>query len=119
MSQNDLRRNTFRLVHVVYVVTLLAISMATFRARGLIPGIVASVFWAIVFTSESRMKAFGWALVTGIAIAFLGALFAPASGAGREAPRRMSCANNMKQIILGLHNYHDVYGCFPPAQHGS
>lgn len=33
----------------------------------------------------------------------------------REAARQSSCKGHLAQIQLALHNYHDVYGCFPPA----
>ena len=67
-----------------------------------------SVLWRAAFTLVEL-------LVVVAIIGILIAMLLPAIQAAREAARRSSCSNNLRQFGLGVHNYTDQYKQFPPG----
>ena len=54
-------------------------------------------------------------IITVLIVVVLAALIIPAMQNTRTPARRSQCKNNLKRIILAMHEYHDAWQCFPPG----
>jgi hypothetical protein len=104
----------FSLITVAYVFALLAAGMAAFGGGvGLWAAGAVLLFWLWVYRGP-KVNAVGCALIALIGLMLL-ALLLPAVQSAREAARRNSCLSNLKQVWLGIANYEQANGAYPPS----
>ena len=117
-SQTDLSKPPvlrFPLVYLFYAITVLAAALATFGVAGIIPAAVILLAWVIIFSSQSRPKTLALVMLLAGLFGLVTCCLLPAVQNSREASRRGTCQNNLRQLAIALHEYYDDYGSFPPA----
>jgi len=108
----------FRILDVVLVTTLAALLLGAMPqlSAGLLWLFAALALYSLIFVW--KVKLWGILQTAGyltVAALILCALLLPAIQSAPRSGRRPQCMNNLKCIGIALHNYHDVYGSFPPA----
>ncbi len=106
------------LKHLFYVTALIASSIGLMGWPGIwVAGFITAIWWHVYFgrPSATLLSRFKEAAIVSMIMSVLGLCLVPAVRVARPAAHQMACANNMKQIGLALHNYHEVYRSFPPA----
>ena len=118
-SYNDIRplQVRFRLVHLFYLVALLAVSLGTFGAVGFWVGSAVGVFWALIFHVRAlRVRFLEVVVILGAVACCLGLFLPIASPLGSPASRRLPpCMSHTRSIALALDAYDYQYGTLPPA----
>ncbi|MBM4088106.1 MAG: DUF1559 domain-containing protein, partial [Planctomycetes bacterium] len=104
--------------HLADSITFQSTYGLSWKITGLVVGAIAVLFVALLSTGKGCVVNLTGVLTIVVVIGILIGLLLPATQMARESSRRMSCSNNLKQIGMALHNYHDVYKQFPPATIG-
>ena len=105
----------FNLQTLLLVVLVVAASVAAFGPGGFVPALI--IVALAVFLGWAKAKSVDTlpvAMVMALGLILLG-LFSITTDRNSSGGRRYRCLNNLKQISLALHEYHNAHGRFPPA----
>ncbi|MBX3414618.1 MAG: DUF1559 domain-containing protein [Pirellulales bacterium] len=107
------RRIQFGLWELFVAVSAVAVFLALWNQVGWLAPWFAPALACCAAAFLFRRAWVHW-LLAAFASLFLGVLFLPAVQSRGPAPMSM-CRNNLKQLGLALYNYHEHFGCYPPA----
>ncbi|MBT6156958.1 MAG: DUF1559 domain-containing protein [Planctomycetaceae bacterium] len=102
-------------VHILYAVALPSSAILLFNPIAIIISPILLTAWAVVFYSRSRPLGLCIVCVLAFLHFCLYSVFSPSAHQTRVSDGRPRCKNNLKQIMLAMHNYHEDFGSFPPA----
>lgn len=91
---------------------LAAVVIATSLAMGSVGWVITALVVIAILAGPQRFVVGLATLATIVLVSNCLIAYHPPA---RESARRSACRNNLKYIAIGLHNYHDAYGVFPPA----
>ena len=115
---NSAQNFAFSLKWMFYAPTLIASGVAVWGTDSILFSIFVLIFWAArFFIGESRFKnvSFPPSLIILCVLAILYFLIFPSAQISREAPRRLKCANDMRQFVLAMWVYESEFGQLPDA----
>ena len=95
------------------LVLVIVVALSSWVMLGPVSIVVCIIVFGFALALAVRSWMGFWVFVVCLIMLFY--LMLPGVESPREAARSMTCRNQLKHIALALHNYHQVYGCFPPA----
>ncbi len=108
------RERCLRASHVPYGCVLTAASTAAFGTVGIPIAFALVSLWACVYASDAARRICGTAFTLALFYLVFGVFLTPVTTTAINA-RHYTCKYHLKELAIGLHNYHDAYGAFPPA----
>jgi len=106
-------RPSLRWYHALYAAALLLSGYAAREGAGILTALIVLAFWGTMLW-QPHLCVTECLIIAGIVLVLLALLLPAVQQSGRSS-RRLECRNKLHTIGLALHNYHDDYGCFPPA----
>ena len=101
----------FGIGHLFYLTALIASGLVVAGSWSFFISGAVLTAWAIIYRCNNWKTIFALVLILGLLVGML----PPSVSHVRESSRRISCKNNMRQILLAIHSYESAFSKLPPA----
>ncbi|MFT7630880.1 MAG: hypothetical protein ACI87E_001889, partial [Mariniblastus sp.] len=116
-DEREQDRFTFRFGfrHLLYAIALIASGLALMGPVSLVFSLPVIGFWTKIYLTRPIHREYAGLLISLIVLIAIVLLLLPSIQVARESSRRIACMNNMRQLVLAIHNYESAYHSFPFA----